>query len=174
MNLAFRIGMPVVAAIVLTVFYSPVHGEIVVPTLKGERVSVARQIARIADFELATGVFYISPENWRDDLQGDVIYLQSPAPETRVADQSVMACWVFRQAKADQKIVPMPDLTKSTVKEALSKIQELELELVKRSDSKQPNAEHDAALVVEQYPRAGQKVYVGTSVYLTTDRKPGK
>jgi beta-lactam-binding protein with PASTA domain len=140
-----------------------------VPTLTGERVSTARQLAELAGCELVVGEFLLAPGNWRDDLLPGVIYLQSPQPVTSVKPGAVLAGWTFRRASADQPVVTMPDLRKLSWAEAKERLSELKLPLMLQA-TQAAEADAPAATaeitVKDQYPRPDQKVLEGTAVYL--------
>lgn len=138
------------------------------PKLTGERVSTARQLAELAGCELVVGEFFIAPSNWRDDLLPDVVYLQSPQPLTPVKANTVLACWTFRKAAAEQQIVAMPDLRKLSREEARERLAELKLPLLLPLKASEAPDAPAAGPVKDQYPRPGQKILEGTAVYLLT------
>ena len=144
-----------------------------VPVLKGERLAVAKQTARLAELKLHCGVFYIAPEHWRDDLRQNVAYLQTPRGDTFIPRQSAVACWTFQRAEPNQATVKMPDLRNLTRREAADVIRKLGLELVKPADTDSNQADtkpakEDEAKIIDHYPKPGQIVYEKTSVFLTT------
>jgi hypothetical protein len=138
------------------------------PKLTGERASAARQLAGLAGCELMLGEFFIAPNNWRDDLLPDVVYLQSPQPLTPVKPGTILACWTFRKAAADQRIVTMPDLRKLSWEEAQERLGELKLPLLLPSSAAEPSVPAATGTVKDQYPRPAQKILEGTAVLLLT------
>lgn len=142
----------------------------IVPSVVGKRPEIARQILRMADFDSAFGVFYIAPQNWRDDIRPNVIYMQSPQPKTATAEDSTVAGWVFARAKENQDIVQMPDLRASAAADALAALHESGLKQVRiqtgDASGRQRSEPNGHATVSGQYPQPGQSVYIGTSVFL--------
>lgn len=134
-----------------------------VPALAGKRVQLAEQLLRLADFRPATGVFYISPQNWRDDVRVETVYLQSPPPRAPAPVGARVALWTFEQAPADCPTVTMPDLRGKSLAQATAVLKELGLPLLEFADEQRAAEE----MVVDQYPRVEQVVYRGTHVYLS-------
>jgi beta-lactam-binding protein with PASTA domain len=133
-----------------------------VPKLTGERVAIAKQIVQLRDLKLQVGVFYLSPKNWRQDIKRDVIYLQSPQPGTKVSEGTTVAAWMFEAAQPTQTPTEVPDVRGKPIQEALSVLKQAGFIAMNATES------GDSARVVDQFPRAGNFAYAGTSVYLTT------
>jgi beta-lactam-binding protein with PASTA domain len=133
------------------------------PRLVGEQVATARQLATLAGCQFAVGEFYIASKNWRDDILPEVIYMQTPQPGIPVLPGSLIACWTFRRASADQAVVTMPDLRRMSVKDALEKLTDLKLSAMPLYSGSTTKGD---VLVLDQYPRPGQNVLERTSVHL--------
>ena len=133
----------------------------VVPNIQGKYPALARQLLRIADLQFSQGVFYIAPQNWRDDIRPGVIYLQVPPPKAPLAPSGTVAGWMFAKAGDDQEIIEMPDLKGMNGAAVRDKLKELNLSLMQRS-----SVPGDSKVVGDQYPRPGQQIYQQTSVQL--------
>ncbi|HEY1066862.1 MAG TPA: hypothetical protein VGE52_12155 [Pirellulales bacterium] len=152
----------------------------VAPDYGGKSLSEARQAAKLADLSLASGVYYIAPQNWRDEIRPGRVGMQTPQPRTPLTPGSVVAVWTFAVASSSQAEVKTPDLDGLSAKAALEKLQAVGLTAMRPGESSPPAASSPAAvesdsaagaavesewIVVEQYPRAGQAVYEGTGVH---------
>lgn len=136
-----------------------------VPDLSGRAATEATQIGMLAGFEVVSGDFFIAPGKWRSDIVPETIYLQSPRAGITVPAGTTLACWKFVRADADQPLVTMPDLRGKLRSEAFDLLCPLELPLLGNSSA------DDGDRIADQYPRPGQKVFAGTSVYLVTAPK---
>jgi beta-lactam-binding protein with PASTA domain len=134
-----------------------------VPRIKGSHPVEAVQRARLAELALAPGVFYIAPQNWRDDILPRTIYIQTPQPGALARVGGTVAGWTFSKASTKQSIVTMPDLRDSVWRDALQRLAELKLPLLDKENPADPESD---TTVRDQYPEPGQPVYEGTSVYL--------
>lgn len=148
-----------------------------IPRAKGRRALLAKQLVELSDLRYSQGVFYIAPKNWRAEIRPDVIYLQTPQPGSKLATGGTVACWTFAKATESQSVIQMPNLRGKSVAEAKRQIEELRLRLVKsrplgtatKSDSDTENdTQRDSSpqTVHDHYPRPGQNIYEGTSVFL--------
>lgn len=134
------------------------------PRVVGERVTIASQIARLAECELVVGTFYISTENWREDLVADVVYLQSPQDGDEISRLSTIGGWTFRQSTTQQKLVRTPDVRSLNFNDAQKVINSSGLILMNRP--------HEAGQIkslniMDQYPRPGQVIFEQTSIFVT-------
>jgi beta-lactam-binding protein with PASTA domain len=138
-----------------------------VPNVVGQRPEVARQMLRLAGFEFAQGVYYIAPQNWRDDIRSGVVGMQSPQALLRAPDKVVVVCWCLRSAEEGRKVVPVPDVRGQSAQAAEEKLREVGLGVVTSPSggSKSPDAK---ALVTAHYPPADSRVYEGTHVVIRT------
>jgi hypothetical protein len=141
-----------------------------VPSLKGQRLSLALQMLRVSDLQGASGVFYIAPQNWRDDIEPGMVYMQTPQPGTPVPEGTVVAYWTFERAGKDQAVLSMPNLQGAPAEEAKMKLGKLGLPLTKGTIG--PPAGDKAGVVDDQYPRAGQAIYKETAVFLRLRKVP--
>ena len=138
-----------------------------VPEVRGKERVLALQVLRLADLRGAWGTMYIAPQNWRADLKPRFVGLQTPQPETFVPPDTVVALWTFARAGANQKIVTMPALAGKSRVEATVLLRDSGLKLIQQVEADTfPDERSGAATVIDHYPRAGQKVYEGTSVFL--------
>lgn len=136
-----------------------------VPDLRGKRTNLARQLARLSEVKFASGVFYIAPENWRDELRPERVYLQTPQASTLIPTGAPVVCWTFDKAAPNTPIVNVPNLDGQTLAAAQQAVNDCGLTLINEHSDSASTA--PASLrVLEQYPRAGQPVFAGTSVYL--------
>jgi len=133
-----------------------------VPKLVGERTEIASQLAVLADLKTQSGIYYIAPQNWRNDIKPAVVYLQTPQPGTQVPAGSTVGVWTFVRAAEDGRILDVPDLRGKPVEEATRALTDLELKPFGLPESTM------GLQVVDQYPTPGAKVYAGTSVLLTS------
>lgn len=138
-----------------------------VPAIQGKSVSVARQLARLADLHFVLGTFYISPDLWRDDIQPGVVGMQAPQPRFLAPAGSPLAAWIFVKANTEQKLIEMPDLRGLPWDKAATRVKESGLVLMQGLEA--TNQEQ----VQDQFPRAGQKVFEQTSVFLQTKSERG-
>jgi hypothetical protein len=136
-----------------------------VPELTGRPISIARQLLRLADLELMEGVYFVADHSWRDDIQPEVAYLQSPPASTPIWAGQTVACWTFAKAEPSRRVVQVPDLRERTATAAAEELNAAEL-LVLPDALVETNAVGRTDLVRDQYPKAGQVVMVGTSVLL--------
>jgi PASTA domain len=132
-----------------------------VPELRGASVFESTQKAALLGLNFAKGTFYISSVNWRNTFQPNTVYLQSPQPSRQLPPGAIIAVWTFAKADSDQRIVKVPDVRSQPVGAAMTQLQTAQLTLAEYASK--PAA---TAVVVDQYPAAGQSVYEGTSVYL--------
>lgn len=137
-----------------------ISAEDAVPRLIGQRLNAAEQIARLKEFQLITGIFYIAPRHWRDDIQPEVTYLQSPQPSLTFPHSREVATWKFVKADKDQKITKAPDLTSLKASEVAQLLANHNLIWMK------PSASVPGATAIDQYPMPGQPIYEGTGVYV--------
>jgi beta-lactam-binding protein with PASTA domain len=126
------------------------------------------QMLRLAELRAVHGVFYIAPHNWRDDMNSQTIFMQTPQPNIPLPQGSVVACWAAEQAPAGQAVVKMPDLRGRTRQDAVEALRPMKLPVMEDTGDRRQEAPGKAAevCVVDQYPRPGQSIYVGTSVFL--------
>lgn len=131
-----------------------------VPRLIGQPLNAAKQIARLKEFQLITGIFYIAPRHWRDDIQPEVTYLQSPQPSLTFPHSREVATWKFVKADKDQKITKAPDLTSLNASEITELLTNHNLNWMK------PSTSVSEAVAIDQYPKPGQPIYEGTGIYV--------
>ena len=134
-----------------------------VPDLKGLRPTIAKQIARLGKLNFRQGVFYIAPHNWRNDIRPSVIYMQSPQQKLPLRQNGLVVGWTFVKAKSSQRIISTPDLSGLKIAEANEKLGGNESILLVDCES---DAVKETGSIREQYPRAGQKVYEGTTIFV--------
>lgn len=139
-----------------------------VPNLKGKRVTVAKQLLRLREFQAAIGVFYIAPNNWRDDIKPDIVCMQTPQPNSLVPEDITVASWVFVRALDDQELIRTPNIRGLDIDIARKKLADVGLSSV---DAIPMSGRSSGLIVKDQYPRAGQPVYEGTSVFLDYELK---
>lgn len=137
-----------------------------VPNLTGRTSVEVRQLLRLADLQGVSGVFYLSPSTWREEIDPEMVSLQAPRPGVAVARGGLVAYWRFAKAAEDQKQVKIPDLRGLDFKNASNRIDELELARSVAPGKGLSAAEVVDQVVIDQYPRPGQSVFVGTSVAL--------
>lgn len=142
------------------------------PKLTGHRVAIASQMARISDLKPVTGVFYIAPESWRNDIHLGTAYMQTPQPETKIPKGATVAIWTFRKASSKQKIVKMPLLKAKNLKEVKKRLSALGLKVMNESGFNR--VEDSTTKVIDHYPTPGQQVFVGTGVYLRFSTAKGR
>lgn len=133
------------------------------PDLAGESLQRAAQLLTLRGLEPAEGVYFISPDNWRADIEPRTVYLQFPRAGAAVADGGSVAVWRFERATPQQAKLKVPDLVGKTWQAALSELDATELPLMN-----QRSAANETDIVTDQYPKAGSKVYAGTSMFLKT------
>lgn len=133
------------------------------PSMVGERVSVAKQLMKLAGRAPLVGERVIAADDWRDDVQLGVVQLQSPPAGTPITSKSVLAAWTFRKAAAGETLVSVPDLRSKSAAEAQQELAALKLKTLMPAVDP---ATQPAAKVVDQYPRPGEKVIAGSSVLL--------
>lgn len=131
------------------------------PTLTGEKISLAKQIATVAELKPVVGTYYIASQNWRNDIRADVVYMQTPQPGVRVPAGSTVAVWRFVKASESRKLVDVPNLRGVKVEDALKSLDELGLKPFEAAGDGE---------VLDQYPEPDTKVFVGTSIYFTVRR----
>jgi beta-lactam-binding protein with PASTA domain len=132
------------------------------PDIQGQSRETAAQILRLCDLRFAQGVFFIAPGHWRHEIRPGVIYLQVPPPKTPVRRGGAVAGWIFTPAAEDQEVVTTPKLTGLDAAAARTQLDTVGLQILDSADQPEPQR-----VVVDQYPRSGQKVYRGTSVFLS-------
>ncbi len=137
-----------------------------VPEFRGLRPGLARQMARLVGVESRTGMFYIDPDNWQPAMRSDRVSMQTPQGKSSVADGATVACWVFARATRDTPVVSTPDVCGLSIDEAQVQLDAIGLQRLDGSSLSQQSDDAATEVVLEQYPRAGQKVFAGTSVYL--------
>jgi beta-lactam-binding protein with PASTA domain len=134
------------------------------PSLKNRKAEEAVQVARLAGFDLKVGKFYIAPQHWRDDIRPGAVLMQSPQPGSALLPGSLMAGWVFEKSGADRPIIQTPDVRRLSLSAASKVLAEAKLPLLNDTSI-------DDQIVVDQYPRPGQTVYEGTSVFVVAKKK---
>ncbi|MCA9175566.1 MAG: PASTA domain-containing protein [Planctomycetales bacterium] len=163
--MSIREGWLATAVIAICLFPAMLRSEDehrAVPDVQGQPPAVARQLLRLSKLQLAQGVFYIAPRNWRDDIRPGVVYVQVPPPRTPLLRGGVVAAWAFVRAEDKRPVVETPDLkglTVEGVRETLA-VQNL-------VPMKSPTIPPKGAFAVDQYPRPGQKVFQGTHVFVS-------
>ncbi|MCA9159224.1 MAG: PASTA domain-containing protein [Planctomycetales bacterium] len=131
------------------------------PKLTGEKISVAKQVATVAELKPVVGTYYIATQNWRNDIRSDVVYMQSPQPGIRVPAGTTIAVWRFVKASENRKLADVPNLRGEKVEDALQLLDKLGLKPFEADDA-------DGTIeVLDQYPEPDTKVFVGTSIYFT-------
>ncbi len=133
------------------------------PELAGESLPRAAQLLTLRGLHMAEGVYFISPENWRADIEPRTVYLQFPRARAAVADGGTVAVWRFEQATPQQAKREVPDLVGKTWQAAVSELDASEWPLMNPR-----SAANENDIVTDQYPKAGSKVYAGTSILLKT------
>lgn len=159
-----HLGLPRIALVVLAAWSIPsvcLGERDSAPRLVGRSVSVAAQLVRLSDSQLCVGRFYVAADKWRHGLREDLIAMQSPLPGTELGPRRTVVVWTFRKASPDQDLVEMPDLRGLPIQHARDRLTELALSGM---DDVSPG--EAAADVEDQYPRPGQKVFVGSTAYL--------
>ena len=131
------------------------------PKLTGEKISVARQVATVAELKPVVGTYYIASQNWRNDIRSDVVYMQTPQPGIRVPAGTTIAVWRFVKATENRKLVNVPNLRGEKVEDALQLLDNLGLKPFETAETK------GAVEVLDQYPEPDTKVFVGTSIFFT-------
>lgn len=138
-----------------------------VPSVKGQTVAVADQLLHLTRLHAAHGTLFIAPKNWRDDILPGRVYMQSPQPGMLVPSGDTVACWTFAKATEDQPLIDMPDLRGLSPAEAQRKLTDAGLvPMPPAAQGTDDAGAEGSAKVADHYPRAGQRVYQGTSVYL--------
>lgn len=132
-----------------------------VPDVSGRRLSVARQLLRLSDFQMAEGVFYIGANSWRDSIRPGAVGFQAPRADELAKADDWVAVWCFRPAMPNQETVIVPDVHDLNAPEALARLQASQLFVTRYGADQELTGK-----VVSQYPRAGQEVYEGTHVFL--------
>jgi beta-lactam-binding protein with PASTA domain len=131
------------------------------PKLTGEKISVAKQVATVAELKPVVGTYYIATQNWRNDIRAEVVYMQSPQPGIRVPTGTTIAVWRFVKASENRKLVDVPNLRGEKVEDALQLLDNLGLKPFEADEA-------DGTIeVLDQYPEPDTKVFVGTSIYFT-------
>jgi beta-lactam-binding protein with PASTA domain len=133
-----------------------------VPAVKGRPPEIAEQIVRLMGMKSQQGVFLIAAASWREDITPGVVQMQTPQPGTLLPEAGTVAFWTFAKAPEGTKVVNAPDVRKRSRKEATQRLRAAGLEPMRVEDE----SANEAALVEDQYPRPGQPVPAGTSVYL--------
>lgn len=135
------------------------------PSVKGERVEVARQLLTLAGLGSESGVFYVAPDKWRDDLREGVVYMQAPQPEQPAAPGTPVALWTFRKAEKDQRVVKTPDVRGKTRREAGQALGAAGLVPTKPPEG-EPATGDETAVAGDQYPHPDQPVFAKTAVFV--------
>ena len=135
----------------------------VAPDAGGEKLAVAAQQIKLAGLKCETGIFFIAPDKWRDDIPAGTVQLQAPRAKAVVLPDDAVAVWEFKKAAADQKVIDTPDLSGLTAADAAKKLAEVGLVATSSTDE---NAPAPAGKVADQYPKANQSVYTNTAVFL--------
>lgn len=145
----------------------------VTPDLVGRPVAIADQTARLAGLQLAHGTFYVAPRHWREEVRPRRVDLQSPRAGTPVPQGAQVAAWSLVEAGPDREIASMPDLEGLALDEAVAKLEPLGLVVMPAvaAAERARTAEAGGRMVVDAYPRAGQAVYAGTSVFLVFESR---
>jgi|688.fasta_scaffold46915_2 beta-lactam-binding protein with PASTA domain len=132
-----------------------------VPKLTGEKIPVAKQVATVADLKPLVGTYFIAAQNWRNDIRGDIVYMQTPQPGVLVPAGTRVGLWKFVKAAEDRKMVDVPNLRGEKAGDAIQSLKNLELQALGILD------EEAEGEILDQYPEPGSKVFVGTSIFLT-------
>jgi PASTA domain len=135
------------------------------PELRGQRINLARQLARLANLEFLSGKFYIAPDHWNDDLKLERVYLQTPQASSPISIGAPVVCWSFEKAAPGTPVVNVPQLTNESLVAAQNKLKDVGLTLINQLGDR-PIDSDSSLRVLEQYPRAGQSVFAGTSIFL--------
>ncbi len=137
------------------------------PSVTGQRAETAVQVMKLAGYEPAVGVFYITPQNWRDDIRPGVVYLQAPKAGVPYLSGASVGLWTFRKGKADQTAVSVPSVVGLEYDAAEKCLQEAGLKsMLEFRQSEVVRSGLARALVKEQYPSPEQMVLAGNSIYL--------
>jgi beta-lactam-binding protein with PASTA domain len=163
--LVLSIALPFGAALVfepLARGQSPARTK--VPDLRGLPAEIAQQTLRLLGMKHQVGDFYLTAKSWRDDLKPGTVQIQTPQPGIPLAEGGTVACWTFKKAAAGQQVVKTPDLRKLSRKDAAARLRAAGLSPMR--DDGGPGGKSDGAIVEDHYPRPGQPVLRGTSVYL--------
>lgn len=135
------------------------------PSLDGEPMQRASQLVELRGLHLAEGVYFISPDNWRADIEPQAVYLQFPREGVAIAEGAEVAAWRFERAGGQQRILQTPHFVGKTWKAALRAVGPSELQLMNAETAAEMND-----VITDQYPRAGTKVYAGTSIFFKTKK----
>jgi beta-lactam-binding protein with PASTA domain len=141
--------------------------EVRVPDVRGQRPEIARQLLRLRELEAVEGQFFVATKNWRYDLTEGYVYLQTPRPLTRSAPGATVALWTFHRAPSSRPVTAVPEVIGRAGEQAGEDLKAAALPAMIVEVDEMPEG-HNAkpGTVVDQYPRAGQKVYEGTSVLI--------
>jgi len=132
-----------------------------VPKLTGEKISIAKQVATIADLKPLVGTYYIAAQNWRNDIRTDVVSMQTPQPGVLVPAGARMGLWKFVKAAENRKMVDVPNLRGETLENARQSLTNIALQPFGILEDEIEGE------ILDQYPEPGAKVFVGTSIFLT-------
>jgi beta-lactam-binding protein with PASTA domain len=135
-----------------------------VPRLVGLLAADARQRIRLAEFRESEGVFYIAPQNWRDEIDPAAVSMQTPRPGTAVPPGTSVGVWRFVRAAPGQKTLKTPALRGKRWSEARTLIAGAGL---RPAEGPAIRDLRDDDLVADQYPRPDQPVYERTSVLVS-------
>lgn len=140
-----------------------------VPSLIGKRIQIAQQYVRLSSLKFESGVFMVSPRNWRADIEPNVVYLQVPRSKELLSVGDTIATWRLERAEKVSTVVVMPDLRGQTLEKAIASAMKHKLSLTSDPTRKHLNQTGKSnQTVVDHYPRPGQKIYSGTSVFFRT------
>lgn len=139
---------------------------VAMPNLRSVSVDRAQQMVELRGLRLAAGVYFLSPNNWRSDIEPETTYLQYPQPEAATPKGAEAAIWTFRKAVEGQELMETPDFVGQTWGEVKKELEDSPLELMNDTAFCE-----DAAVVTDQYPRAGSKTYAGTSIFFVAKKE---
>ncbi len=139
-----------------------------IPDVVGQRPEVARQMLRLAGFEAACGVFYVSPSQWRDEIRPGLVAMQSPKPGMPLREDGLVTCWSLARAGREQKVVSMPDLCGQTVRTATDRLRDIGLFLPVPGRGA-VDGDPNEVVIRAQYPSANAAIYSGTYIAIGTE-----
>lgn len=153
---------------------SAVAPDAVMPDVVGQPVDVADQMVRLAGLEPVNGVLFVAPRNWREEIRPRVVSVQVPPPGARVPAGEQVAAWTLVEADGERQVVEMPDLHGMAPEEAVTTLGRAGLVVMPAVldawRDRAPRRGERGPVIVDSYPRPGQSVYAGTSVFLVAER----
>lgn len=157
---------PVAMIAGLVIACAPLNADDVttMPRVTGLTLDEATQMANVAGVRPVVGQFRIASANWRDDIEADVIYIQSIRAGSVVRPNAYVGLWKFVPADEGAQVVETPDLAGLSLAQAQALLEEQGLGVI--SAARESIDDLDQATIDGQYPRAGQHVLQGTDVYL--------